>query len=65
MNRVRLQASEVKQDIPDLALTFIHRANEQGFELEWVEMIINKIGTNYYQNTRAILLEHIEIVYSQ
>ena len=43
MNKVRLKASEVKQDIPDLVLTFIHRANEQGFDLEWVEISINKI----------------------
>lgn len=63
MNKVCLKASEVKQDIPDLVLTFIHRANEQGFDLEWVEMIINKIEANYYQNTRAILLEHIEIIH--
>lgn len=61
MPRVRLDTTEAKRDTPDLALTFIQKANEQGFDVDWIEMVISKIEKSYYHNAREILLEHIDI----
>ena len=62
MNKVRLEAEEVKTGIIDLALTFIQKATEQGFEIEWVEMVINKIEQGHYHHARSIFLEHVDII---
>lgn len=62
MEKIRLNKLEVSDNEMDLIAKFIVTAKKQGFELEWVDRVINKIEKSQYDNITAILLEHVEII---
>ena len=62
MGRVQLHETEVQEDEMALVSIFIQAASVQGFDIAWVEAIINQAIADNCSNFRDVLLAHIEII---
>ena len=62
MQKVRLEEAAVRKEQIELVSMFIHAANAQGFDLDWVEAVLVKAIDNNFVNFWSVLWEHIEII---
>ena len=62
MHRVQLAENILNKDEMALIPSFIRAANEQGFDIDWVESVLTAAIADNYSNFLSIMLAHIEII---
>lgn len=65
MRRVQLEGNKISEDVLRLVSSFVEAAHAQGFQLEWVEGVLEEALANHWLDFRDVMLKYVEIIPAQ